>query len=90
MKAVRLRAHGRVQGVFFRDSMRAEAERLGVSGWVRNDPDGTVEALVSGEPAAVDALVAWAHDGPAGARVERLDATDEPLAADAPPSFEVR
>ncbi len=90
MKAVRLRAHGRVQGVFFRDSMRAEAERLGVSGWVRNDPDGTVEALVSGEPAAVDALVAWAHDGPAGARVERLDATDEPLAGDAPPSFEVR
>ncbi len=90
MKTVRLRVHGRVQGVFFRDSMRAQAQRLGVGGWVRNDPDGTVEAVVSGEPAAVDALVAWAHDGPAGARVERLDAPDEPLAGDAPPSFEVR
>ncbi len=78
MKAVRLRVHGRVQGVFFRDSMRAQAQRLGVGGWVRNDPDGTVEALVSGPPAAVDALVAWAHDGPSGARVDRLDATEAP------------
>jgi acylphosphatase len=78
MKAVRLRVHGRVQGVFFRDSMRAQAQRLGVGGWVRNDPDGTVEALVSGPPAAVDALVAWAHDGPPGARVDRLDATEAP------------
>ncbi len=90
MKTVRLRAHGRVQGVFFRDSMRAEAERLGVSGWVRNDPDGTVEAVVSGEPGAVDALVAWAREGPAGARVERLDATDEPPADGAAQRFEVR
>ncbi len=89
MKTVRLRAHGRVQGVFFRDSMRAEAERLGVAGWVRNDPDGSVEAVVSGEPAAIDALVAWAHDGPSGARVERLDVSDAPP-GDELRGFEVR
>jgi acylphosphatase len=90
MKAVRLRVHGRVQGVFFRDSMRAEAQRLGVGGWVRNDPDGTVEALVSGEPGAVDGLVAWAHAGPDGARVERIEATDESPPGDGPRGFEVR
>jgi acylphosphatase len=90
MKTVRLRVHGRVQGVFFRDSMRAQAQRLGVGGWVRNDADGTVEALVAGAPEAVDALVAWAHDGPDGARVEHLEATDEPPASGGPQGFEVR
>ncbi len=65
--------HGRVQGVFFRDSMRREAQRLAVSGWVRNRSDGTVEAVVQGEAAAVDAIVRWAHHGPEHARVERVD-----------------
>ena len=61
--------HGRVQGVWFRGSMQQEAERLGVAGWARNRPDGTVEAEVEGARDAVDALIAWAHHGPRGARV---------------------
>jgi acylphosphatase len=73
MKTLRLVIQGRVQGVFFRDSMRHEAQRLGVAGWVRNRDDGTVEAAVHGEPAAVDAIVRWAHHGPQHANVERVD-----------------
>jgi acylphosphatase len=61
--------HGRVQGVWFRGSMQDEAERLGVAGWVRNRPDGTVEAEIEGAREMVDALIAWAHRGPRGARV---------------------
>ncbi|MBI5429462.1 MAG: acylphosphatase [Nitrosomonadales bacterium] len=72
-KTLRLVIHGRVQGVFFRDSMRREALSLGVSGWVRNRSDGTVEASVQGETAAVDAIVHWVHRGPQYARVEQVD-----------------
>jgi acylphosphatase len=60
---------GRVQGVGFRYSMLAEARRLGVTGWVRNRRDGTVEAVVDGDTAAVAAMVKWASAGPPGARV---------------------
>lgn len=73
MKTHHLRIHGRVQGVWFRESMRVEAERLAVSGWVRNTPDGAVEAVVQGSVPAVDALIAWAHQGPPLARVERVE-----------------
>lgn len=73
MKTLHLIIHGRVQGVFYRDSMRREAQGLSVSGWVRNRSDGTVEAVVQGEPGAVDALVRWAQRGPARAQVERVD-----------------
>jgi acylphosphatase len=64
MKTLRLQILGRVQGVWYRESMRREAVRLGVAGWVRNAPDGSVEAVVQGPDEAVDALIAWAHDGP--------------------------
>jgi len=67
---VHLVVRGRVQGVFFRGAMQEEAERLGLTGWVRNRPDGTVEAEAEGPRDAVDALVAWAHRGPPAARVE--------------------
>ena len=73
MKTLHLVIRGRVQGVFFRDTMRREAQSLGVSGWVRNRPDGTVEAIVHGEPVAVDNLVRWAHHGPQHAEVVRVD-----------------
>ncbi len=70
---LRLVIHGRVQGVFFRDSMRLEAQRLGVAGWVRNCNDGSVEAEVYGKSADVDAIVRWAKRGPELAQVERVD-----------------
>ena len=73
MKTQRLRIHGRVQGVWYRESMRREAERLNVAGWVRNAPDGSVEAVVQGSAAAVDALIQWARSGPPLARVERIE-----------------
>ena len=72
MKTLRLVIMGKVQGVWFRESMRAEAERLGVTGWVRNCADGSVEAVTQGDDAAVDAVLAWAHTGPPLARVERV------------------
>jgi len=62
-------AHGRVQGVFFRDTTRRAAEAAAVAGWVRNRRDGSVEALVQGSREAVDAMLAWARRGPPAARV---------------------
>lgn len=73
MKTLRLVIHGRVQGVFFRDTMCREAHNLSVTGWVRNRSDGTVEAAVQGEPAAVDAIVRWSQRGPQHAQVVRVD-----------------
>jgi acylphosphatase len=61
--------HGRVQGVGFREYLRREAERMGVTGWVRNRHDGTVEAMVHGWPEDVDKVLNWVRRGPAGARV---------------------
>jgi acylphosphatase len=68
--------HGRVQGVGFRESMRWEADRLGVTGWVRNRRDGTVEAVVAGNADAVAAIVHWARRGPPAAQVTRLVVSD--------------
>jgi len=64
---------GRVQGVWFRESTRKEAARLGVCGWVRNRPDGTVEVLAEGPESEVRKLVAWCHHGPTSARVTRVE-----------------
>ncbi len=68
--------HGRVQGVGFRESMRWEAERLGVTGWVRNRRDGTVEAVVAGGAEPVNAIVAWARRGPSAAKVTDLTVSE--------------
>jgi len=68
---------GRVQGVFFRDSTRAEAARRGVAGWVRNRSDGAVEAVFEGDGRAVEALVRFCRDGPRGADVSGLESFEE-------------
>lgn len=73
----RVVAHGRVQGVFFRDSTRRAAESRGVAGWVRNREDGAVEAVFEGEPDAVESMVRLARDGPGHSSVDRLDVNDE-------------
>ena len=69
----RLVIHGRVQGVFFRDTLRTLAERHNVAGWARNTPEGTVEAVLEGDEDAVARLTAFARTGPEGARVDRVD-----------------
>ena len=70
-------AHGRVQGVFFRDSTREEAERLGVNGWVRNTDRGTVEAVFEGDGDLVEAMLWFVRDGPGSADVSRVEVGDE-------------
>jgi acylphosphatase len=84
----RIKAHGRVQGVFFRDSTRKEAQRRGVAGWVSNAGDGSVEAVFEGDQEAVDALVELCRGGPGHAEVERLDVEEEQ--AEGLSGFEVR
>jgi acylphosphatase len=73
----RVVVHGLVQGVFFRDSCRREAQRAGVSGWVRNQSDGTVEALFEGPKDGVERMLEWVRRGPPYAQVERVDVIDE-------------
>jgi acylphosphatase len=80
--ARRIIVHGRVQGVFFRATVRDAARRAGAAGWARNSPDGTVEIHAQGDAEAVDAVEAAARRGPRGAQVDRVDVRDaapEPL-----------
>jgi acylphosphatase len=74
----RLLISGRVQGVYFRAAARQEAQAQQLTGWVRNRPDGHVEAVVEGEEAAVQRFVAWCHSGPPGAQVTAVQVTIEP------------
>lgn len=69
-------AHGRVQGVFFRDTTRRRAEALGVAGWVTNRGDGAVEAVFEGEPDAVESMIEFCRRGPGRAEVERLEVSE--------------
>lgn len=88
----RARISGKVQGVFFRWSTSEEARRLGVTGWVRNLPDGAVEALFQGPEAAVEAIIAWCGQGPPNARVEGVEVRRRPLGEGEPrlPDFIIR
>lgn len=89
VRRISVHVSGKVQGVFFRQALRAEAERSGAAGWVRNLDDGRVEAVVEGPAAAVGAVARWCRHGPAGARVSGLDIADgEPTGEFV--SFEVR
>jgi acylphosphatase len=86
---VRCLVHGRVQGVYFRAATRQQAHGLGLTGWVRNCSDGTVEVLAEGEQTSLQHLVEWCHHGPPGARVTRLEVHwDEPAGHLEP--FEIR
>ena len=73
----RVVVHGLVQGVFFRDTVRRHARAADVAGWVRNTREGTVEAVFEGDADAVETLVTLCHTGPRGARVDRVDVTEE-------------
>jgi acylphosphatase len=68
---------GRVQGVFFRDSVREQARAEGVAGWVANRDDGTVEAVLEGDDSAVEAVVAFCREGPSRADVDDVDVREE-------------
>jgi acylphosphatase len=80
VKRLRVLVSGTVQGVWFRESTRQEADRLGVAGWVRNLPDGRVEAAFEGPAPGVEAMVAWCHHGPRNAAVDHVEAVaEEPM-----------
>ena len=85
MPARLLRIEGRVQGVGYRDWLQREAQRAGLSGWVRNRPDGSVQALLAGEAAAVQALLDACRRGPLLARVDRI--ADSPADPPEAPGF---
>ena len=73
LKQLQIHVRGRVQGVYFRASAQREARRLGLSGWVRNRPDGSVEMLAEGEELSIREPQGWAQKGQSAARVDRLD-----------------
>ncbi len=80
---------GRVQGVWFRQSTKRQAERHQLTGWVRNNPDSTVEAVFEGEEAAVGTMVDWCRQGPPAARVEAVKVVRQPVGGEFS-GFEVR
>jgi acylphosphatase len=77
MRAVRVRISGRVQGVFFRVTCARLADELGLSGWVRNRPDGDLEAVFQGPDHAVEDMLAWCREGPPHAQVDAVDVRAE-------------
>lgn len=89
IKRIRAVVQGRVQGVFFRAYTQEEAQRLGLVGWVRNRPDGAVEAVAEGEAEQVDQLASWLRQGPPSARVSGLEIKAEEPEGDLL-SFDIR
>ena len=77
MKRVHLIVYGRVQGVFFRHNTKKIADRLNLKGWVKNNPNNTVEIAAEGNDEALDTLINWCRKGPIGAKVERVDIEKE-------------
>lgn len=90
LRRVRVRISGRVQGVVFRASTRDQAEALGLAGWVRNLPDGAVEAAFQGDREIVDRMIEWCRKGPRFARVTDVDVREETPRPDEPARFEIR
>ena len=89
LKRAHVRVSGQVQGVFFRDATRQKAEELGLAGWVRNVPEGQVEALFEGPSEKVEEMVRWCEEGPQRASVENVDTDFENAEGDLE-GFEVR
>lgn len=73
IKRAELKIYGKVQGVFFRDTSRIEAEKLGLTGWVRNEADGTVQIVTEGEDKNLNSMIEWCKYGPDHAEVEKVD-----------------
>jgi acylphosphatase len=88
LKCAKLKIFGRVQGVFFRDFTQEKANDLGVRGWVRNAPDGTVEAIIEGNQPALDSMIAWCHKGSPSSQVEKVEV--EWVEPEGSEGFEVR
>jgi len=82
MKRYHLFISGKVQGVWYRQSMLQEAIKLGVNGWVRNLSDGRVEAVIEGDEKALEKLISWCHVGPPKAVVSKIDIIEEPAASE--------
>lgn len=89
-KTVKVRVYGRVQGVFFRYHTKLMADGLGLTGWVRNCPDGSVETLFSGSIDSVDQLIDWLHLGPDAAVVSKVDIDDSDIRGLAQKAFTIR
>ena len=88
-RRIRLLISGRVQGVCFRAYARDEARRLGLRGWVRNLPDGRVEAVAQGDPAKIGTFEAWCQQGPSHARVREVEVVEEATDGGELLSFEI-
>ena len=89
-RSVEIAVRGRVQGVGFRYSAVDEARAIGVRGWVRNEPDGSVRIAAAGTPEQIEALKRWCDHGPARARVDDLEVVPRDGGSDLPLPFEVR
>jgi acylphosphatase len=82
MQRVHVLVSGLVQGVFYRATAERVARELGLSGWVRNLPDGRVEAIAEGPESALDSFVRWCHDGPPASRVDSVEVTSAPASGE--------
>lgn len=89
MKAIHLMIHGRVQGVWFRATTQDMARHFKIKGWVRNTPDGSVEAHIQGDEAAIEKMLSWCREGPPGACVDHVDVDEVPPREDFK-SFSIR
>lgn len=89
MKRLQIKVSGDVQGVFYRNNAKIEAEKLGIRGWARNEPDGTVLMVIEGDEEALESFLMWTRQGSPMAEVENLETKDEPFTGEFN-EFEVR
>ncbi len=89
IQALKIHVQGRVQGVGYRAATQRQAQILGLSGWVRNLPDGSVEAFAQGAPRTLEELVQWCHQGPPSSRVDKVTTESAPVDPSLQ-SFEIR